>query len=780
MVSALDELDSVVRCIELGAADYLPKPFNPVLLRARINACLAQKRWRDKEVEYLRQMAQVSDAAAAVEANAFDPTSLDAVAARTDGVGQLARVFLRMAREVHAREQRLQLQIERLRLDMEERQKAASETLSIYLPMDRRHALAQGATLPDRAHGAVLDADISGFTPLTETLARELGLQRGAEELTRNLNQVYSALIDEVDRYGGSVIGFSGDAITCWFPTKDEVRPSKEGLGMKDEEQETQDKDNSSSILHLSSLRAVACALAMQTAMRAFATVLTPTGTPVSLAIKVAVVAGDVRRFLVGDAQMRVLEVLAGKMLDELAQVEHQAQRSEVLVGADVATALSEWCVVSAWRVDEHTGLRAAVVSGLTQMVAPAPWPALSADALNEELSRAWLLPSVYERWRSGKGEFLAELRPAVSLFLNFRGIDYDHDETAGDKLDAFVRWVQTVLARYEGSLLQLTMGDKGSYLHAAFGAPIAHEDDAARAVQAALALKTVPADLSFIQHIQIGIAQGQMRVGAYGGTSCRTYGVLGDKANLAARLMQAAPAGDSWCDEAVYQAARAQLDFESLPPIVVKGKQEPVNVYRPLSAPQRAHVTPNQQLIYSRIDQLTPTQQYVLKVASVIGQMFAVHLLYDLLPPETASAQLHADLQSLEQREFITRDKHDNDPTYMFTDPMLHETIYNLLLFAQRRQLHRVVAEWYEQHYTDLSPYYALLAHHWRNADDTARAIDFLEKAGEQARQRGAPQDALRFFTEGLALNEQSAVLSECYYTDRLNLVKGSDPSQG
>jgi class 3 adenylate cyclase len=48
MISALDELDSTVRCIEAGAEDYLPKPFNPVLLRARINACLEKKRLLDE------------------------------------------------------------------------------------------------------------------------------------------------------------------------------------------------------------------------------------------------------------------------------------------------------------------------------------------------------------------------------------------------------------------------------------------------------------------------------------------------------------------------------------------------------------------------------------------------------------------------------------------------------------------------------------------------------------------------------------------------------------
>ena len=49
MISALSELDSVVRCIELGAEDYLPKPFNPVLLRARVGACLEKKRLHDRE-----------------------------------------------------------------------------------------------------------------------------------------------------------------------------------------------------------------------------------------------------------------------------------------------------------------------------------------------------------------------------------------------------------------------------------------------------------------------------------------------------------------------------------------------------------------------------------------------------------------------------------------------------------------------------------------------------------------------------------------------------------
>ncbi len=58
MISALDEIESVVRCIEIGAADYLPKPFNPTLLRARVGASLREKRARDREQRYTKEIAE--------------------------------------------------------------------------------------------------------------------------------------------------------------------------------------------------------------------------------------------------------------------------------------------------------------------------------------------------------------------------------------------------------------------------------------------------------------------------------------------------------------------------------------------------------------------------------------------------------------------------------------------------------------------------------------------------------------------------------------------------
>jgi adenylate cyclase len=61
MISALDDMDSVVRCIELGADDYLGKPFDPILLQARIGACLEKKRLHDQEVRHRRQLAELNE-----------------------------------------------------------------------------------------------------------------------------------------------------------------------------------------------------------------------------------------------------------------------------------------------------------------------------------------------------------------------------------------------------------------------------------------------------------------------------------------------------------------------------------------------------------------------------------------------------------------------------------------------------------------------------------------------------------------------------------------------
>lgn len=420
-----------------------------------------------------------------------------------------------------------------------------------YIPVDRALALARGETLPERSQGAALFADISGFTPLTEALALELGPKRGAEELTVHLNRVYDALIGALERYGGSVIGFSGDAITCWLDGDD-------GRG------------------------AVAAGLAMQAAMRQFAEVRTRSGRVVSLACKVAVATGSVRRFFVGDPGYLLVDTMAGATLERLAEAEHAAERGQVVVHAASVAALADAVEFAA---DDSAAL-ARVALRLTAPVDEQPWPAT--PELSEAQVGPWLLPPVRERLFRGAGVFLAELRPAVALFVRFTGIDYDGDPDAPRKLDAFIREVEAILQRLDASLIQLTLGDKGSYFYAAFGAPVAHEDDPSRALTAAMQLQEAAERLDFLAPLQIGIAQGRMRVGAYGSASRRTYGVLGDNTNLAARLMTSAGAGEILASGLVREAAGAGFNWELRPPVRVKGKTEPVSVARLVGRKER------------------------------------------------------------------------------------------------------------------------------------------------------------------------------------------------
>jgi class 3 adenylate cyclase len=327
-----------------------------------------------------------------------------------------------------------------------------------YIPGDRRRALARGESLPDRVRGAALFADISGFTPLTEALAAELGSQRASEVLTGHLNRVFHAVISELDRYGGDVIYFSGDAITCWL-----------------------DGDDGS--------RATACAMAMQAAMGREREITTPTGVSLELALKVAVAVGAARRFVVGDPEIQLMDVLAGGLIDRLADAEHLAEKGEVVVDRSAVESLREIVRFGESRSDPEGGGSVSVVEGLLTEVPRIPHPT-HMEALADELARPWLLQAVYERLSTGRGEFLAELRPAYPVFVNFGGIDYDADESASEQLDEFVRAAQRSFSGYGGSVLQLTLGDKGAYLYGAFGTPLAHEDDAARACAAALELR--------------------------------------------------------------------------------------------------------------------------------------------------------------------------------------------------------------------------------------------------------------------------------------------------
>ncbi len=470
---------------------------------------------------------------------------------------------------------------------------AMKEKLVVYIPMDRRHAMARAATLSNRTAGAALFADISGFTSLAETLVHELGPQRGAEELTRYLNLIYDVIIDHVHEYQGSVIAFAGDAITCWMDGDD-------------------------------GLRSVSCGLAMQRAMQRIAEIRTPAGSVVTISIKVAVAAGPARRFCVGDPSIRLIDALAGETMVRLAAAEHQAQQGEVIVDMQTMEALKDAVQFGTIRTNPDSRDRFGVVSSLRQETALLPWSALDVEAISLHDIRSWLLPSVYENITRGLEEFLAELRPTVALFLRFSGIDYDADEEAGQKLDTYIRWVQATVANYGATFVDLNIGDKGSYIYINVGAPVAYENNTELAALTALALLQPPDNLAHIEPHQIGISQGRMRAGVYGGANHRTYGVLGDEVNLAARLMMAAKPGQILVSQAAQQSIKQAFVFEALPGIHVKGKRDPVTVYSLIGVEHNqqgqgaSHALP----MVGRTEQLAQLEQLLADVAQDQGQI--------------------------------------------------------------------------------------------------------------------------------------------------------------
>jgi class 3 adenylate cyclase len=94
---------------------------------------------------------------------------------------------------------------------------AVSHRAAAYLPMDRRLALLAGEDLPETSQGAVLFADLQGFTALGEALSHTLGPAQGAEELNRRISACFVDLIATLHSYRGAVVSFAGDGLLGVF-----------------------------------------------------------------------------------------------------------------------------------------------------------------------------------------------------------------------------------------------------------------------------------------------------------------------------------------------------------------------------------------------------------------------------------------------------------------------------------------------------------------------------------------------------------------------------------
>ena len=464
-----------------------------------------------------------------------------------------------------------------------------------FLPIDRRHALAAGTELPDRAHGAVLFADIAGFTTLSRQLTEVLGLRGGVDRLSVVLEDVYGALVAEVHEAGGSVLGFSGDAITCWFddaPGALEVATPPSGPR-----------------------RAVACAHRLIEALEALPSVRVGDDR-VPLGIKVAVASGPVVRLVVGDPDLGLVDLVGGDPVSRVADLEHAAGLGEVVV--DPATLAAVGGSADAPRSEARP-----TPSGPGHLLEPGPpttvtpWVPLSPDAVDPAVAEAFVAASL----RGRLGDLTTELRPTVSLFLQFTPLALDAPDGA-ETLDALVRWVQAVLAPLDGTLLQVTIGDKSGYLYAAFGTPHAHEDIAARAAGAALTLRDLPEHLAAAGPVRIGLAEGMARTGVYGSDASLTFGALGDGTNLAARLMSLADPGTVLMARTAATACGAGFRTTAHDPVAAKGFAEvvPVVVLESRLAYLAPEISHRRQLVGREVELATLVDRLGLVVSGGAG----------------------------------------------------------------------------------------------------------------------------------------------------------------
>lgn len=412
------------------------------------------------------------------------------------------------------------------------------DALLPFLPDWQRARLAASDTRPPPSHaeGALLFADVSGFTPLAERLGRE-GV-RGAERLSEVLNDVYGEMIGAVLDWGGDVWTIAGDAIFAVWP-------------------ETESSDGARCAAH--------AALDMQKRASEL-----PTALEHELKFRVSVAFGPLEVHDLGGDD-RPLPLLAGAAVRAVVDADARCQPGEVVVGPLV------WPHVR----DDFSG--AHIESGFVRIEKQVHCPEAPGRRPVPTLTTERVLPYLPEvvgaRLGSGQAGFLGEFRTLSVLFMSLGAIGDQFDLEATTRATELI---QQVVHRFDGTVYQVLRDDKGTVCIAAFGLPPhAHDDDAARAAEASVHLRQAFQRLG--QPVAIGLATGRLFCGAYGHPQRRQYSVVGSTMNLAARLMQTCQGDGLLCDWYTQRAASRLAGFEESEARQLKGFARPVRTFVPL-----------------------------------------------------------------------------------------------------------------------------------------------------------------------------------------------------
>jgi class 3 adenylate cyclase len=158
------------------------------------------------------------------------------------------------------------------------------------------------------------------------------------------------------------------------------------------------------------------------------------------------------------------------------------------------------------------------------------------------------------------------------------------------------------------------------------------------------------------------------------------------------------------------------------------------------------------QGVLAARIDRLPRDEKEFVQTLSVIGKEFPFGLLRKVVgQPE---GEVHRLLSHLQAGEFIYEQPAFPEPEYTFKHALTQEVAYQSVLVDRRKVLHEHTAQAIEELYRDgLDAYYSELAHHYSRTDNTRKAVEFLQLAGQQAAERSANAEAIGHFTKGLAL---------------------------
>ncbi|WP_322510386.1 AAA family ATPase [Chloroflexus sp.] len=402
---------------------------------------------------------------------------------------------------------------------------------------------------------AILFADLSGFTALTEHLTHTN--PAGIEELTQILELYFGHLVRIVTAHGGDVIKFAGDGLLALWYGEEE--------------------------LELLTRRAVQCGLAIQMIMSpaVWSTEVVDEAAR-GLRARVGIGAGEVTLMHLGGIFNRWELLIIGEAVSDAGSAEAAAPPGEVALTSAAWALVQPWCEATPlttghWR--------------LTTLLDDVPMRGLDLpqiDLEHFELLRSYVPKAILTRIDAGQTAWLAEQRHVTVLFAHLGNLTAD---TPLPVAQAALRAIQTCLYRYEGSINRLGTDNKGPTLLAAFGLPpFAHEDDALRGVLAAHDIVNTLADLGFT--CTIGLTNGQALCSSVGGLERREYTMMGSVVNRAARLMQAARQQGIpvLCDSETAAACRDRVAFNALPPLYLRGIADPVHVFQPLPASTDGH----------------------------------------------------------------------------------------------------------------------------------------------------------------------------------------------